>query len=94
MNYNKSICKFTGKDFFFKTGNKKRATCLATLLQNELNSDVARFTEHIKPVNKLICCKTDLMWLVKRATSLFKLFYSNVARQVAHFLLPFFTIER
>ena len=25
-----------------KTGNKKRATCFATLLQNELNSDVAR----------------------------------------------------
>ena len=24
-------------------GNKKRATCLATLLQNELNSDIARF---------------------------------------------------
>ena len=33
-----------------KTGNKKRTTCLATLLQNELNSDVARFTTHIKPV--------------------------------------------
>ena len=33
-----------------KTGNKKRATCLATLLQNELNNDVARFTTHIKPV--------------------------------------------
>jgi len=28
----------------FKTGNKTRATCFATLLQNELNSDVARFT--------------------------------------------------
>ena len=27
-------------------GNKKRATCLATSLQNELNSDVARFTTH------------------------------------------------
>ena len=27
-----------------KTGNKKRATFFATLLQNELNSDVARFT--------------------------------------------------
>ena len=31
-------------------GNKKRATCFATLLQNELNSNVARFTTHIKPV--------------------------------------------
>ena len=33
-----------------KTGNKKRATCLAKLLQNKLNSDVARFTTHIEPV--------------------------------------------
>ena len=34
-----------------KTGNKNSATCLATLLQNELNSDVACFTTHsIKPV--------------------------------------------
>ena len=37
-----------------KTGNKKRATCLATLLQNELNNDVARFTSHIKPVLRQI----------------------------------------
>ena len=34
-----------------KTGNKKRATCLATLLQNKLNSDVARITTHIKLVS-------------------------------------------
>ena len=31
-------------------GNKKRATCLATLQQNELYSDVARFTTNIKLV--------------------------------------------
>ena len=29
-----------------KTGNKKRASCVATLLQNELN--VARFTTHVQ----------------------------------------------
>ena len=29
-----------------KTGNKKRATCFATLLQNKLNSHVERFTTH------------------------------------------------
>ena len=29
-----------------KTANKNYATCLATLLQNELTSDVARFTTH------------------------------------------------
>ena len=32
-----------------KTGNKKHATCFATSLQNELNSDVARFTTYLKP---------------------------------------------
>ena len=31
-----------------KTGNKKRATCFATLLQNELNSDIVRFTAHVQ----------------------------------------------
>ena len=36
-----------------------------------------------KPVKNLICCKTGLMWLVKRATLLFSSFCSNVARQVA-----------
>ena len=33
-----------------KKGNKKRATCFASLLQNGLNSGVARYTAHIKPV--------------------------------------------
>ena len=41
-----------------KSGNKNRATCFATLLQNELKSDVARFTTHEKNPCDLICCKT------------------------------------
>ena len=41
-------------------GNKRRANCLATLLQNELNSDVARFTTHIKPVSQQIRLLTGL----------------------------------
>ena len=73
-----------------KTGNKKRATCFATLLRNELNSDVTRFTTLIKPVNNLICCKTGFIWVVKRATSLFNWFCSNVTKQVGRFLLPVF----
>ena len=43
-----------------------------------------------KPVNKLICCKTGLMWVVKHATLQFNSFCSNGARQVARFLLPVF----
>ena len=41
-----------------KTGNKKRAICFATWLQNELNSDVARFTTHENKPCILISCKT------------------------------------
>ena len=35
---------------FGKTENKKSATYLATLLQNELYDDVAQITTNIKPV--------------------------------------------
>ena len=46
------------------------------------------------PTSNLSCsksgCLRGLMWVVKCATSLFNLFCSNVARQVAHFLLPVF----
>ena len=59
-----------------------------------MNSDVARFTTLSKPVHNLICCKKGLIWVVKRTASLFNLFFSNVARQVARFfflpvLMPF-----
>ena len=38
-------------------GIKKHTTCLATLVQNELNSDVARFclaTNQVGPSNRLL----------------------------------------
>ena len=43
-----------------KEGNKKQVNFLATLLQNELNSDVAPFTTHIKPVLQQIRLLTGL----------------------------------
>ena len=43
-----------------KNGQQKNATCLATLLQKELNSDVARFTTHNKPVLQQIRLLTGL----------------------------------
>ena len=73
---------------FGKTGNKKSATCLATLLQNELYGDVAQFSTHIKPVLQQIRLLTGLNEVVKRATSLFNSFCSNVAKQVARFSVP------
>ena len=39
-----------------KTANKKRATRLAILLQNKLNSDVARFTTLVQT-----CLQPDLL---------------------------------
>ena len=39
-----------------------------------------------KSVNNLICCKRGLMWIAKRATSLFNSFCSNDARHVGCFL--------
>ena len=41
-------------------GKKKHLTCLATLLQNDLTSSVARFTTHIKPVLQQIRLLTGL----------------------------------
>ena len=73
-----------------KTGNKKRAICFTTWLQNELNSDVARFTTYEnKPyITTLFLAKQGRTWVLKRATSLLNLVCSNVAKQVARFLLP------
>ena len=43
-----------------KKKKKKPATCFAKLLQNELNSDVARFITHIKPFLQQIRLLTGL----------------------------------
>ena len=35
-------------------GQQKRAACFATLLQNELESDVARFTTYVQQISQQI----------------------------------------
>ena len=57
-------------------GQQERANCFATLLQNGLKSDVARFTTHIKPILQQITLLTGLneVGRVKRATSFFNSF--------------------
>ena len=35
----------------------------------------------VKPVNNLICCKTGLIWVIKRTTTLFNSFCGNVTWQ-------------
>ena len=67
---------------------KVRATCFATLLQNELNSNVACFTIHIKAVLQQIRLLTGLNVGGKMHNSTIQL--SNVAKQVAGFFLPVF----
>ena len=76
----------------------KRATYLVTL-QNELNSDVARFTTHEKTLQPYLlqarahsCCKTASYVGGKNATSLYSSFCRNVAKQVARFTLRLFLI--
>ena len=41
---------------------------------------VSRSTS-VKPVNNLICCKTGLIWVIKRTTTLFNSFCGNVTWQ-------------
>ena len=80
-----------------KTGNKKRATCLATLLQNKLNRDVARFTKHIKPVLQQIRLLTGLNVSGKTRNIAIQLVFQQcyktsctffVARFSVHLIIP------
>ena len=73
-----------------KTGNKKRASCLATLLQNKLNSDVGVLPLTFKPVNKLICCKTGLMWVVKRQHCYSNCSAAMLQDKFTHFVARFY----
>ena len=45
---------------------QKSATCLATLLQNELKDDAVHFTTHESNLscNKAGCCKLRELWLL------------------------------
>lgn len=70
-----------------KTRNKTHATCLATLLQNQWNSDVALFTTN---ENKPSFVRRRVRkWVTKRATSVFDSLCNNVAKRVAVFCCPF-----
>ena len=52
-------------------GDKKRATCLATLQQNELYSDVARFTTNIKLVLHQIRLSTRFAAVLRNTLHVF-----------------------
>ena len=57
-------------------------------MQNEWNSDVARFTTHENNLATVFLARQGRTWVVKHTTSLFNLVCSNVAKQVARFLVP------
>ena len=82
-------CVAFGQLWFFELRkNEKTCNLSCNVAANELNSDVARFTTHVQT-----CLATNQVvdrWVVKRATSLFNSFCSDVAKQVACFLLPVF----
>ena len=82
--YNMELLKYA------KTSNKKHATCFATLPQNEMQSDVERFTTLVKPVSHQIRLLTGLN--VGGKTCNIASFFSNVPKQVACFFCPFFRI--
>ena len=54
---------------------KKRANCFATLLQNDLNSDVACFTTHEA---NLPCKKSAFIFSVERAVKVMFRHYISV----------------
>ena len=70
--------------------NENVQLVLPNLGQNELKSGVACFTIDVQTCQQPDLLQDRLMWVVKRATPLFNSFCSNVARQVACFLLRVF----
>ena len=85
---NENVCSFS-RGFVTPLGTlegteewatKNMQPCVATLLQNELTEDVARFTTHIKHVVQQIRLLRFTTWVVKRTTSLFNSICSNYCK--------------
>ena len=74
-----------------KTGNKKRAICFTTWLQNELNSDVARFTTYENKPYNLISCKTGSNMGVKTRNIATQLGLQQCCKTSCTFLVTRFT---
>ena len=72
-----------------KAGNEKQANFLTTLLLNELNSDVERFTTHIKPVLQQIRLLTGLNMGGKTGNIATQLVWQQCCKKSCTFLCPF-----
>ena len=64
---------------------QKSATCFVKLVLNELNSNDVRFTTYEKSLATLFVTRQVRTSVVKRETSLFNSFCSNVSKQAARF---------
>ena len=71
-------------------GKEKCTSCLASLLQNELNSNVAHFTTHIKPVWQQIRLLTGLNMGGKTCNIAIQLVVQQCCKTSCLFCCPFF----
>ena len=66
-------------------------TCLATLLQNELNTDVARLSTHTKPVQQQIRLLTGFNVVGKTRTIAFEFVLQQKLQNKLHLFVACFT---
>ena len=66
-------------------------TCLATLLQNELNTDVARLSTHIKPVQQETRLLTGFNVVGKTRTIAFEFVLQQKLQNKLHLFVACFT---
>ena len=65
-------------------GQQKRAICFATLLQNEFNSDVSRYTSHVQAYLATIQVIADCKNLLQKVES-GPIFFATKSLLVARF---------
>ena len=73
-----------------KTGNKKRAICFATWLQNELNSVLLVLPPTKTNLASLFLARQGRTWVVKRATSPFNLVAAMLQNKLHVVCCPFY----
>ena len=64
--------------------------CFATLQQNELNSDVARFTTHVRTCIATNMAPSFFFVMINRATSLFNSFAATLQNKLHVLCCPFY----
>ena len=75
-----------------KTGDKRHETCFATLLQNELQSDVARFTTLVEPVLHQVRLLTGLNVGGKTCNVAFQLVLQQCCKRSCIFFVARFSV--